>query len=95
MSDNRPSRRLTELADIVFTANVRADRLRFTEAPETEVRFDGEPAEESGSGSLRERLPDRVKAGEEYREIRIEYVIAAKIVLPGSEGAGEGADRRT
>ncbi|HLU72001.1 MAG TPA: hypothetical protein VKZ82_07460 [Nonomuraea sp.] len=86
MSDRRPSRRLREQADVLFTATVRADRLRFAEAPETEVRFDGEPGEESGSGSRRERLPDRVTAGEEYRKVTIEYVIASRIALSGEEG---------
>ncbi|MEV4833927.1 hypothetical protein AB0K05_05355 [Nonomuraea sp. NPDC049486] len=95
MNDDRPSSRLIEDADIVFTATVRADRMRFAEVPETSVRFAGEPGEESGSGSRRDRLPERVREGEEYRNVRIEYVIASRIAFPGAEDGQEEPDRRT
>jgi hypothetical protein len=80
MTDNRPRRRLAEEADIVFTATVRAERLRFEDVPETSVEFHGEPGEESGDGSRRDNMPDQVRKGEVYRNVRVEYVIAAKLL---------------
>ncbi|MEV0592562.1 hypothetical protein [Nonomuraea cavernae] len=76
MSDRRPDAWLTATADIVFAATVRADRLWFEEAPETAVTYQGE--QESGDGSRRDGLPDRVAEGEVYRAIRVDYVIASR-----------------
>jgi hypothetical protein len=60
MSRKRPSR--PHSADIELLATVQADKLRFDERPETEIRFFGEPGHESASGSDRTNLPDRVEA---------------------------------
>lgn len=80
MSNDLPDRRLTESADIVFSATVRADELRFRSAPQTEVTFSGEPEERSDSGSSRKNLPDRVTGGVTYREVQVHYALAAELV---------------
>jgi hypothetical protein len=80
-------------ADIAFTAEVNADRLRFGQVPETEVRFTGTPARESVSASDRDNLPDRVDADVNYREVRVDYVLATKHTDP-SRGDDSPPSRR-
>lgn len=63
-------------------ARVRADALRFAEAPETEVRFFGEPGHESASGSDRTNLPDQVEPGVTYRNITVDYRLASRLAGP-------------
>ena len=71
--------------DIELDASVSADELRFTEAPETEVRFFGEPGHESDSRSVRVNLPERVEAGVTYRDVRVDYRLATRIVEPDED----------
>jgi len=83
-------RHLAKSADIVFTATVRADELRFHGTPETEVTFTGEPGERSTSCSTRRNLPDRVTGGATYRNIEVEYVLAAKLAAAATPPAQNG-----
>lgn len=95
MSDRRPDRRLRDSADIVFSASVQAESVRFTSVPWSEITFHGEPGEESAAGSRREGLPDRVAEGETYRAIRIDYTIASKLTSTRETGdAREPGERR-
>jgi hypothetical protein len=71
-----------ESADIALTATVKADELRFAEAPRTHVEFTGYPDHESGSGSDRTNLPDRVEEGVTYRHVRVDYVLVSTLVIP-------------
>ncbi|GGM69637.1 hypothetical protein GCM10010106_14820 [Thermopolyspora flexuosa] len=77
MPAEHPAERLAESADIVFTATVRAEAMRFDRVPETNVTFSEEPGERSISESRRENLPERVAEGVTYREVRVRYVLAA------------------
>jgi hypothetical protein len=77
MSRRRPSR--PHSADIELLASVQADKLRFDEPPETEVRFFGEPGHESASGSDRTNLPERVEPGGTYRDVRVDYRAASRL----------------
>ena len=61
-------------------ATVQADELRFEQAPETEVRFFGEPGHESASGSDRTNLPEKVEPGVTYRDVRVDYRLASRLV---------------
>ncbi|WP_061292225.1 hypothetical protein [Herbidospora cretacea] len=63
-------------ADIVVSADVEADDLEVTVAPDPRVEFHGE--EEAGAGTNRENLPDHVTEGERYRAVRIHYALAAR-----------------
>jgi hypothetical protein len=78
MSRNRPSR--PHPADIELLATVQADELRFEQAPETEVRFFGEPGHESASGSDRTNIPKKVEPGVTYRDVRVDYRLASRLV---------------
>jgi hypothetical protein len=69
--------------DIELVARVRADKLRFDKAPETEVRFFGEPGHESASGSDRANLPDEVEPGVAYRNISVDYRLASRLAGSG------------
>jgi hypothetical protein len=72
-----PSRRRS--ADILFTATVRADELRFLRAPGESVEFTGDADDESSSGSVRTNLPDEVAVHTTYRDVHIDYAITAKL----------------
>ncbi|WP_227870304.1 hypothetical protein [Streptomyces otsuchiensis] len=58
---------------------MRADRLRFGEVPDTEVRFAEGPGVVSGSGSERENLPDAVQADVRYDDVLVRYTLASRI----------------
>lgn len=88
MRDERPDPRLTESADIVFSATVRAERMRFTLVPSTSVTFHGEPGEESKAGGRRIGYPGEVAENEVYRKIRLDYVIASRLAIPGTAERG-------
>lgn len=77
MTKGRPDK--PENPDIEFTADVKADRLRFEEVPETEVRFTGSPGRESASGTDRENLPDEVEPGVTYRNPKVRLRIASAL----------------
>jgi hypothetical protein len=78
MSRRRPER--PRKPDIEFTASVKADELRFDEVPDTDVRFFGGPEHESASGSDRENLPEQVEPGVTYRDVRVDYRLATRLV---------------
>jgi hypothetical protein len=65
--------------DVEISATAEAAELRFGERPEVRVRHWAEPAGESASGSDRTNLPDQVEANVTYRDIRIDFRVAAKL----------------
>jgi hypothetical protein len=67
------------LPEILFSAKLKADELRFKDAPENSVVFTGDAAEESTSGSTRTNLPDEVEEHVTYRDVQIHYAIEAKL----------------
>ncbi|RKS76523.1 hypothetical protein BZB76_1879 [Actinomadura pelletieri DSM 43383] len=75
----RPDAELRRTADILFTARVKADEIRFDVASGTSVEFTGDTDDESTSGSDRTNLPDNVKEGTVYRDVQIDYAIAARL----------------
>ena len=77
-------------ADIAFTAGVRARRLRFGEVPQTRTEFTGFPACESASGSDRVNLPERVEQDVTYRDVRVDYWLAAKVIYPSQADSDDG-----
>jgi hypothetical protein len=80
-SAKRPSR--PRSPDIELAASVHADELRFVEPPQVDVRFAGEPAHESASGSDRTNLPEPVEPGVAYRSVRVDYRLASRLVSSG------------
>jgi hypothetical protein len=85
MTGDHPRRRRRASADIVFTATVHADELRFHATPETSVEFTGDADADSTSGSVRTNLPDQVAEKVVYRDVRIDYAIVAKLRDPGDD----------
>ncbi len=71
---------LPESADITFTAEVRARQLKFGDVPETRTEFTGAPAYESATDSDRVNLPQRVEKDVTYRDVRVDYRLAAKVL---------------
>ncbi|MFI0369183.1 hypothetical protein ACH35V_14970 [Actinomadura sp. 1N219] len=82
--DGLPDAERRRTADILFTAKVKADELRFDVAPEVSVVFTGNASGDSTSGSDRTNLPDKVEENTTYRDIEIHYAIAAKLDAPDS-----------
>ncbi|TYK44521.1 hypothetical protein [Actinomadura decatromicini] len=80
--DGYPGPEQRAQADILFTARVTADELRFDTAPENSVTFSPDAADASTSGSERTNLPDEVEENTTYRDIEIDYAIAAKLSWP-------------
>jgi hypothetical protein len=72
-----------ERPDVELGAVVKAKRLRFERVPEVDVGFTGEAPREQVSGSERENLPDEVEPGVTYKDVRVRWRAAAKIVDPG------------
>ena len=71
-----------EIADVVVFTSVRADELRFESVPETNVSFEGEPAERSSSKTERDNLPDEVEAGVTYSNVEVRWQARSRIVHP-------------
>jgi hypothetical protein len=71
--------------DVDITTRVRAKELRFRTAPEVNVWFDGEPAQESAVWSERVNLPDEVEPEVTYRDVEVNWSAAARIVHPTDE----------
>ena len=66
--------------DIDFSASVKARELRFEEEPQTEVRFWGHPERNSVSVNERKNLPEKVRQGVTYRDVRVQSRIASELV---------------
>jgi hypothetical protein len=71
-----------EVPDVEISTSARARAVRFGIVPETKVWFDGEPGVRSSSVSERENLPDELEPGVTYRDIRVRWRAAARIVHP-------------
>ncbi|TDD39007.1 hypothetical protein E1287_04135 [Actinomadura sp. KC06] len=80
--DGLPDAERRRTADILFSAKVKAEELRFDVAPESSVVFRGDASDDSTSGSNRTNLPDKIQENTTYRDIKIHYAIAAKLDAP-------------
>ncbi|MGP4097482.1 hypothetical protein [Nonomuraea sp. KM90] len=65
--------------DVEISASATARELRFRTPPEVTVRAEAEPAGECAWGGDRTNLPERVEAGVTYRDIRIDFRVAARL----------------
>jgi hypothetical protein len=73
---------VTGIPDIDLFTSVRAKKLRFETVPETQLRFDGEPAHDSQSKVERENLPEEVEPGVTYNDVRVRWSVQQRIVHP-------------
>jgi hypothetical protein len=71
-----------EIPDVDVSTSVRAKSLRFETVPETNVWFEGEPAERSRLDTERENLPDEVEAGVTYRDVTVTWRARSRVVHP-------------
>lgn len=71
-----------EIADIDVSTSVNARWLKFGVVPETDVSFEGYPAERSSSRTERENLPDEVEPGVPYRDVKVAWRARSRIVHP-------------
>ena len=71
--------------DIDFSASVKARELHFEEEPQTEVRFRGHPERSSVSVNERKNLPEKVRQGVTYRDVRVRSHIASELIAPKEE----------
>lgn len=77
--------------DVEISASVRAKELRFERKPEVETSAWGEPEVSGESVSHRENLPEEVRAEETYRDIAVDWRLAAILEdPPGDDMAEEG-----
>ena len=65
--------------DVEIGARVEADELVFHRKPWTRVEHRAEPTGESASGSDRTNVPDRVETHIVYRDIRVDFRVAAAL----------------
>ncbi|MFB4306776.1 hypothetical protein [Actinomadura sp. GTD37] len=86
--DERPDEELRQTADILFTAEVKARELRFEVVPEVSVEFTGDASNETASGSARTNLPDKAEKHVTYRDVHIQYAIAAKLSPDDEDSSG-------
>jgi hypothetical protein len=68
--------------DVEISAAVTAEELTFHRRPWTDVTHWAAPAGESASGSDRTNLPEKVDAHVRYRDIRVDFRVAAELDDP-------------
>jgi pyruvate/2-oxoglutarate dehydrogenase complex dihydrolipoamide acyltransferase (E2) component len=80
--------------DIDFSASVKARELRFEEEPQTEVRFWGHPKRKSASANERQNLPEKVRQGVTYRDVRVHSRITSELIATEEEPYATTAARQ-
>ncbi|QFG25328.1 hypothetical protein [Actinomadura sp. WMMB 499] len=82
MAGRYPEDGIAASAAILFRATIKADELRFDVVPGSSVEFTGDADAGSSSGSVREGVPDEAEPKTTYRDVRVDYAIAAKLAPP-------------
>ncbi|PZG07088.1 hypothetical protein [Nonomuraea aridisoli] len=75
----------SETPDVEISASAKATELRFDERPDVTVHRVTQPRGESVSASDRTNLPDEVTTNVSYRDIRIDFRVAAELADPDDE----------
>lgn len=65
--------------DVSLTAEAKVQRLHFDRVPDTGTQFRGQQERETGSGTVRENLPEESKPGVVYRDVHIRLKTVAEI----------------
>ncbi|WP_051301062.1 hypothetical protein [Actinomadura rifamycini] len=89
MAGKYPEDEVAASAAILFRATVTADELRFGTVPDSSVEFTGDADARSSSGSVRTGVPDEARSGTTYRDVHIDYAIAAKLAQRERPGPPE------
>jgi hypothetical protein len=74
MSGRRP--------DLDFFTSVKAKELTFGRVPEKRVRYEGEPGHETEVDVERENIPEEPEEGVTYRDVKVSWSVAQRIVHP-------------
>jgi hypothetical protein len=75
MSDRRP--------DLEFFTSVKAKEVEFGKVPERrKVTYYGEPGHETDAEVERENIPEEPEAGVTYRDVKVDWSVAQRIVHP-------------
>lgn len=75
--------------DLDFFTSVRAKELNFGRVPEKKVRYEGDPDHETEVEVERENIPEDPEAGVTYRDVKVSWSVAQRIVHPTDEEAEE------
>jgi hypothetical protein len=73
--------------DLDFFTSVKAKELRFGRVPEKKVRYYGEPAHETEVEVERDNIPEEPEEGVTYRDVKVRWSVAQRIVHPTEEGS--------
>jgi len=82
--------------DIDLFTSVKAKELTFGRVPEKKVRYYGEPDHETEVEVERENIPEDPGEGVTYRDVKVDWTVAQRLVHPtdedddASEDDGEG-----
>jgi hypothetical protein len=68
--------------DLEFFTSFKAKDLTFGRVPEKKVRYYGEPGHETDVAVERENIPEEPQAGVTYRDVKIDWSVAQRIVHP-------------
>lgn len=78
--------------DLDFFTSVKAKELTFGKVPEKKVRYHGEPDHETEVEVERENIPEEPEAGVTYRDVKVNWSVAQRIVHPTDGEDREGVD---
>jgi hypothetical protein len=77
--------------DLDFFTSVKAKEVTFGRVPEKrEVRYYGEPDHETEAEVERENIPEDPEVGVTYRDVKVNWSVAQRIVHPIEDEAGPG-----
>jgi hypothetical protein len=68
--------------DLDFFTSVKAKEVTFGKVPEKKVRYYGEPDHETEVEVERENIPEEPEEGVTYRDVKVDWTVAQRIVHP-------------
>jgi hypothetical protein len=71
-----------KVPDIDLFTSVKAKELKFGKVPKTKLWFEGDPGHDTRSKVERENLPEEVEAGVTYRNVKVDWSVASRLVHP-------------
>jgi hypothetical protein len=76
--------------DLDFSTSVKAKEVKFGRVPEKKVTYYGDPDHETEVEVERENIPEEPEAGVTYRDVKVKWAVAQRIVHPlDGEAVGE------
>jgi hypothetical protein len=79
--------------DLDFFTSVKAKEVTFGKVPERRrLTYYGEPDHETDAEVERENIPEEPEAGVTYRDVKVDWSVAQRVVHPIEEGPDASAD---